>query len=165
MRYYRVNFAGAYGSRDPDPSGGVWDVNVSLVDGWLEGPAGERTSAVEQGDPIRLQVLLEARRELPEPVFAIHVYNELGQVVFGFNRTLAGSQTVRAGRRVRLAGEIENRLVPGRYFVHCYAARSREQGDVALHQLRLFDFVVYGPTGAGKGSVRVDADVEATLEP
>ncbi len=51
-----------------------------------------------------------------------------------------------------------------RYFVHCYAARSREQGDIALHQLRLFDFVVYGPQ-RWKGSVTVDADVEATLEP
>jgi ABC-2 type transport system ATP-binding protein len=165
MRYYRVNFAGAYASRDPDPSGGVWDVNVGLVDGWLEGRAGERATAVEQGAPIRLQILLEARRALPAPVFSIHVFNEFGQMVFGFNRTLAGdADVVPAGRRVRLAGEIENRLVPGRYFVHCYAARSREQGDVALHQLRLFDFVVYGPAG-GKGSVFVDSDVEATLEP
>jgi hypothetical protein len=166
MRYYRVNFAGAHSGRDPDPSGGVWDVNVRLVDGWLEGPAGRRATAVEQGDPLRLQILLEAQRDLPAPVFAIHVYNELGQVVFGFNRELVGgADHVPAGRRVRLAGEIENRLTPGRYFVHCYAARSREQGDIALHQLRLFDFVVYGPTGAGKGSVVVDADVEATLEP
>ena len=53
---------------------------------------------------------------------------------------------------MRLAGEIENRLTPGRYFVHCYAARSREHGDIALHQLRLFDFVVYGPE-RWKGSV------------
>ena len=56
------------------------------------------------------------------------------------------------------------RLTPGRYFVHCYAARSREQGDIALHQVRLFDFVVYGPQ-RWKGSVTVDSDVQATLEP
>jgi hypothetical protein len=52
--------------------------------------------------------------------------------------------------------------MPGRYFVECYVARSREQGDYAMHLLRLLDFVVYG-TPAGKGSVRVDADVEAEL--
>jgi hypothetical protein len=115
-----------------------------------------------------VQILLEARRELESPVFAIHVFNEQGQPVFGFNRTLtlADGQTdaVAEGKRVRLSGEIENRLTPGRYFVHCYAARSREQGDIALHQLRVFDFVVYGPQ-RWKGSVTVDSDVEATLEP
>jgi ABC-2 type transport system ATP-binding protein len=168
MRYYRVNFAGAYGSSEADSSGGTWDVNVSLVDAWIEGAAGERVATIEERDPIRLRIVLEARRDLDAPVFAIHVYNEQGQVVFGFNRKLAHGaglpDEVLAGRRVRLAGEIENRLTPGRYFVHCYAARSREQGDIALHQLRLFDFVVYGPA-RWKGSVTVDADVEATLEP
>jgi ABC-type polysaccharide/polyol phosphate transport system ATPase subunit len=167
MRYYRVNFAGDHGAA-PSATAGTWDVNVRLVDAWLEGAAGERVTAVEERDPIRLQILLEARRELEAPVFAIHVYNEQGQVVFGFNRTLtlaAGEgDAVAEGKRVRLSGAIENRLTPGRYFVHCYAARSREQGDIALHQLRLFDFVVYGPQ-RWKGSVTVDADVEATLEP
>jgi ABC-type polysaccharide/polyol phosphate transport system ATPase subunit len=168
LRYYRVNFAGAHASPAPDPSGGIWDVNVTLVDAWLEGAAGDRVGAIEQGEPIRLQIVLEARRDLDAPVFAIHVYNEFGHPVFGFNRTLTVADGeldgVAAGRRVRLAGDIENRLTPGRYFVHCYAARSREQGDIALHQLRLFDFVVYGPV-SWKGSVVVDADVEATLEP
>jgi ABC-2 type transport system ATP-binding protein len=167
MRYYRVNFAADHGARPSDTTG-PWDVNVRLVDAWLEGAGGERVTAVEERDPIRVQILLEARRELESPVFAIHVFNEQGQPVFGFNRTLtlADGETdaVAEGKRVRLSGEIENRLTPGRYFVHCYAARSREQGDIALHQLRLFDFVVYGPQ-RWKGSVTVDSDVEATLEP
>jgi ABC-2 type transport system ATP-binding protein len=167
MRYYRVNFAADHGARPSDTTG-PWDVNVRLVDAWLEGAGGERVTAVEERDPIRVQILLEARRELESPVFAIHVFNEQGQPVFGFNRTLtlADGETdaVAEGKRVRLSGEIENRLTPGRYFVHCYAARSREQGDIALHQLRLFDFVVYGPQ-RWKGSVTVDSDVKATLEP
>jgi ABC-2 type transport system ATP-binding protein len=168
LRYFRVNFGDAYASPDPDPSGGVWDVNVRLVEAWLEGAAGERAAAVEQGEPIQLQIVLEARHDLEAPVFAVHVHNEQDQLVFGFNRTLTRADgepdAVPAGRRVRIAGEIENRLTPGRYFLHCYAARSREQGDIALHQLRLFDFVVYG-SETGKGSVMVNADVEAALEP
>jgi ABC-type polysaccharide/polyol phosphate transport system ATPase subunit len=167
MRYYRVNFAGDDGARASDAQG-TWDVNVRLVDAWLEGAGGERLTAIEERDPMRIQIVLEARHELEAPIFAIHVFNEQGQVVFGFNRTLTladgQTDTVAAGKRVRLSGDIENRLTPGRYFVHCYAARSREQGDIALHQLRLFDFVVYGPQ-RWKGSVSVDADVEATLEP
>jgi ABC-type polysaccharide/polyol phosphate transport system ATPase subunit len=168
MRYYRVNFAGTHGSAASAEPSGIWDVNVQLTDAWLEGPGGERVTAVEERDPIRVQIVLEARRDLDNPVFAIHVFNEQGMPVFGFNRTLTlgegESDRVPAGGRVRLAGEIENRLTPGRYFVHCYAARSREHGDIAMHQLRLFDFVVYGPE-RWKGSVRVEADVEATLEP
>jgi ABC-type polysaccharide/polyol phosphate transport system ATPase subunit len=167
MRYFRVNFADAYSGR-PESATGTWDVNVRLVDAWLEGTGGERVIAVEEGEPLRIRILLEARRALEAPVFAIHVHNEQGQVVFGFNRTLTLTDgerdNVREGGRVRLAGEIENRLTPGRYFVHCYAARSREQGDIALHQLRLFDFVVYGPQ-RWKGSVVVDSDVEARHEP
>ena len=116
-----------------------------------------------------MQIVLEARRDLEAPVFAIHVFNEQGQV--GVRLQPDADARRRAGRRGGRGpagrgspAQIENRLTPGRYFVHCYAARSREQGDIALHQLRLFDFVVYGPQ-RWKGSVTVDADVEATLEP
>jgi hypothetical protein len=42
-------------------------------------------------------------------------------------------------------------------------ARNRSQGDIALHMMRLLDFVVYG-TQPGPGNVSVDADVKATLE-
>ena len=88
-----------------------------------------------------------------------------GRSVFGFNRTLTladGRDRRGGGGQARSARPARSRtaLTPGRYFVHCYAARSREQGDIALHQLRLFDFVVYGPQ-RWKGSVTVDADVEA----
>jgi ABC-2 type transport system ATP-binding protein len=166
-RYYRVNFAGAYASHEPDPSGGIWDVNADVVDAWLENAAGERVSVVEPGEPIGLRAVLEARSDLEAPVFAIHVFNEVGQMVFGFNRVLTlgpgESDAVPVGRRVRIAGEIENRLAPGRYFLNCYTARSREQGDVAMHMLRLLEFSVRG-TPAGKGSVSVDADVVVVLE-
>jgi hypothetical protein len=70
---------------------------------------------------------------------------------------------VAAGQRVRIARRIENPLLPGRYSVSCMISRNRTQGDLALHVLRLLDFVVYG-TRPGPGSVSVRADVEAALE-
>jgi ABC-type polysaccharide/polyol phosphate transport system ATPase subunit len=168
LRYFRANFAAAYASPDPDPSGGVWDVNVTPVDAWLEDAGGQRIDRVEQGEPIRLRMVLEARRELESPVFGIHFVDELGSTIFGFNRTPSFAPgerpVVRAGGRVRLAGTVENRLLPGRYFVQCYAARSREQGDVAMHLLQLLAFGVSG-TPTRKGSVSVDADVEVEVEP
>jgi ABC-2 type transport system ATP-binding protein len=165
-RYFRVNFAEAYSGRDPAPSGAVWDVNVAPIDAWLENAAGERVENVEQGEPIGLRIVLEARHELEAPVFAIHFVDALGSTIFGFNRSLPFAsgepQVVPAGAHVRIGGTVENRLLPGRYFVQCYVARSREQGDYAMHLLRLLDFVVYG-TPSGKGSVSMHADVEAEL--
>jgi ABC-type polysaccharide/polyol phosphate transport system ATPase subunit len=165
LRYFRANFAREHASRGPVESGGVWDVNVTPVDAWLEDGAGDRMENVELGEPIRLRIVVEARRELESPIFAIHVVDPRGNTIFGFNRNLAGEHdVVPVGGRVRIGGTIENRLLPGRYFVECYVARSRAQGDVALHRLRLLEFVVYG-TPLGKGVVEVDADVTAELDP
>ncbi len=166
-RYYRVNFEGADGRGHDTTTAGVPDVNVRVVGAQVEDEAGAPTDSVEQGEAIRLGVVLEARQELEAPIFGIHVLDAEGVTVFGFNRQLSvgpgEAERVPAGSRVRIAGSIENRLLPGRYFVHCWVARNRTQGDMALHLVRLLDFVVYG-TRSGPGSVHVESDVEASVE-
>jgi ABC-2 type transport system ATP-binding protein len=168
LRYYRLNFAGN-GGYDPTARGAsVPDVNVKLVDMWLEAASGARVQNVEQGEPIRLNVVFEARREMARPVFNFHFLNADGAWVFGFSKRVSNDgrepESVRAGERVRIAGEISNRLVPGRYFVDCWISRDRVEGDVALHVLTLMDFFVYG-TAPGPGSVSVRADLDAVVEP
>jgi ABC-2 type transport system ATP-binding protein len=164
MRYYRFNFAGTGGDDGGPERGGVPDIHARPVDAWIENDAGERVENVEQGQPIGLNVVLRARRELAGPIFGIHFVNADGAVVFGFNRELTVGEgeprRVAAGERVRIAGKIENPLLPGRYFVHCWIFRERNRGG-ALQHLRLFDFIVYG-TKPGLGMVSVKADVEAT---
>jgi ABC-2 type transport system ATP-binding protein len=167
LRYYRLNFAGN-GGYDPTARGAsVPDVNVKLVDMWLEAASGARVQNVEQGEPIRLNVVFEARREMARPVFNFHFLNADGAWVFGFSKRVSNDgrepESVRAGERVRIAGEISNRLVPGRYFVDCWISRDRVEGDVALHVLTLMDFFVYG-TAPGPGSVSVRADLDAVVE-
>jgi hypothetical protein len=71
---------------------------------------------------------------------------------------------VAPGERVRIAGTIENQLLPGSYSVSCIVSRSRNQNDFGMHLMRLMDFVVYG-TRPGPGSVSVRADIEAVAEP
>jgi ABC-2 type transport system ATP-binding protein len=166
LRYYRLNFGGAGEARWGE--GGVPDVNVSIVDAWLEGDGGERVENVEQGRPIAIGAVFEARHDLEAPVFGLHFLNaETGETVFGFNRALtrdAGEpDRMAAGQRVRIAGTIDNPLLPGRYLVNCWISRNRIQGDLALHVVRLLEFVVYG-TRPGPGSVAVHADVEAALD-
>jgi hypothetical protein len=167
MRYYRLNFAGGGGEDGGPEDAGIPDVHARAIDAWLENEAGERIENVEQGQPIGLTVVLEARRELAGPIFGIHFLNVDGAVVFGFNKALTVGEgepdRIAAGQRVRISGKVENPLLPGRYFVHCWIFRQRNQSG-ALQHLRLFDFVVYG-TKPGLGIVSVEADVEAVPDP
>jgi ABC-2 type transport system ATP-binding protein len=162
LRYYRLNFGGHDGTHAGP--GGVPDVNVRVVDAWLENAAGERVENVEQGEPIGIGVIFEARHDLAAPVFGFHFLNADSVTLFGFNRALErADDRLAAGQRVRISGRIENPLLPGRYFVNCWISRNRNQGDLALHVVRLLDFVVYG-TRPGPGSVAVRADVDAVVE-
>jgi ABC-2 type transport system ATP-binding protein len=164
LRYYRLNFGGHDGGAHAQD---VPDVNARLIDVWFESPSGERVENIEQGEQMGFNVIFEARHDLVNPVFGFHFLTADGVQVFGFNRRLelpdGEADVLRAGRRVRLSGTIENRLLPGRYYVSAMISRNRAPGDLALHVLHLLDFVVYG-TEPGPGSVSVGVDVEATLE-
>jgi ABC-2 type transport system ATP-binding protein len=166
LRYFRLNFRSEEGEA-PARGAAVPDVNVRLVDVWLEDPSGARADNVEQGDTIGFNLVVEARHALIEPAFNFHVVNADGAWVFGFSKRLSTEAGQRAalmpGERVRIAGGIENVLLPGRYSIDCWISRQRETGDVGLHVLRLLDFYVYG-TKPGTGSVSVESEVEAVLE-
>jgi ABC-2 type transport system ATP-binding protein len=168
MEYFRLNFGGPEMGSGGSASGGVPDVNARVIHAALENDAGERVDNVEQGQPILLNLTIEARQELAGPIFGVQFLDEDGVVVFGFNRTLTRAEgqddRLTAGQRVRISGTIDNPLLPGRYVVIFAVYRNRNQGDVALQLLRLFDFVVYG-TRPGIGLVSVRADVEAVSEP
>jgi ABC-type polysaccharide/polyol phosphate transport system ATPase subunit len=161
LEYYRLNFALEGTERGPDRE--VPDLNVRVVEGWLEDGAGARVENLEQGSPVRLNLLLEAQRDLEDPGFAVHFYNEEGNEVFGLNPDLGDTKLVRAGSRIRIAGTLENPLLPGRYFVDLWVARNREHGALAMHRMHLLDFVVFG-TRPGAGNVSVVNDVTARLE-
>jgi ABC-type polysaccharide/polyol phosphate transport system ATPase subunit len=162
LRYYRLNFGGTNGSAGP---AGVPDVNVRVIEARLLDAAGEPAANVEQGQPIGLDVVFEARHDLENPVFGFHFLNADGNTVFGFNRDMKPQpgepDRLAAGQRVRISGTVDNPLLPGRYFVNCWITRNRTQGDLALHVVRLLEFVVFG-TRPGPGDVTVKADVEAS---
>jgi ABC-type polysaccharide/polyol phosphate transport system ATPase subunit len=164
LRYYRMNFGGRGERGQPQD---VPDVNARLIDVWLENPAGERVANVEQAEPVGFNVIFEARHDLVNPVFGFHFHTADGNQVFGFTKHLdvaeGAPDVLREGQRVRLSGTIENRLLPGRYFVSAMISRNRSFGDLALHVLRLIDFVVYG-TEPGPGSVSIEVDMEAAIE-
>jgi ABC-2 type transport system ATP-binding protein len=160
-RYLRLNFAQTDAPSQARDQEAMPEMHARLVDAWFEDEAGKRITNLEQGQPIRIRVVVEAREQLPHPVFGFHCTNADGVHVFGLNATLDPNDgepdPVETGQRVRVTGAIENRLTPGRYFISCLIAR--HPGDIDLQRLRPLEFVVYGTPQAGVVSIRADVNV------
>ncbi len=163
LRYYRLNFGGD--ADEVKTPGAMPEVNVRIVDTWLQNAAGERLGNVEQHERLFFHCVIEARRELRNPVFSFQFMDVDGARLFGFNKTLdpspGESDVLHSGERVHISGEVENRLLPGDYHIICWIARNRAVGDLAMHSMRLHDFVVYG-AHPGPGSVQIQDDVSVT---
>ena len=156
LAYYRTNFAAA----DADlPAAGEKrvDVNARVVRGALRDGA----DTLAEGQPIELDVVLEAARPLAQPSFIFHVRNDKGQTVFELIRRLDAE--IAAGRRVVLAGPVENRLLPGHYTLDVYIREDGEEGSMTVQGLRLLHFAVEGSSTL-MGLFKASADVVPELE-
>jgi ABC-type polysaccharide/polyol phosphate transport system ATPase subunit len=165
-RYLRLNFGGHEGIVPAEPGrfAAVPDLHARLVDAGLEGAAGDPVANVEQGEPIRFHAVIEARTEIREPLAAIHCVNAEGVQVFSVHHPLEEG-TVEPGRlapgeRVQISGTIENPLTNGRYELSCWVTSKEESGRLAVQELHLFDFVVFGPKLI-VGTIAVDAQLRA----
>jgi ABC-2 type transport system ATP-binding protein len=161
LRYLRLNFGAAAVQSTDGHDEAVTGFNARIVHAALRSPAGTRVENLELGEPIALDVVIEATRDLARPSFLINVLNEDGQIVFGFLRRL--DRPVPVGGRVRLDGDIDNHLVSGRYFLDCWVRDEGDSGPMAVQGLRLLQFVVFG-TEPRHGIVSVQADVQPVLE-
>ncbi|HEV2791380.1 MAG TPA: Wzt carbohydrate-binding domain-containing protein, partial [Solirubrobacterales bacterium] len=161
-RYLRLNFERDVEGRGTPVSGESEDVR--LLDAWLEDPEGRREPNVEHGEGIKLRFELEALRDLPGLGAGYSVANADGVNVFQSGAMLSrpdGSGEIAAGERVRLEIDLENLLLPGRYFVHLGINLSGEQ-RVSLYVHNAADFVVYGGEEA-LGIVALPARVGASF--
>jgi ABC-type polysaccharide/polyol phosphate transport system ATPase subunit len=164
MLYYRLNFAGPVDGYTGEPLADkpvVLEFNARLHGAQLLDEVGKPVDNLEQGAPIRLDVELEAMTDLDNPLFVVHMTNADGVVVHGFTRAI--EQTVHRGQKIRLAGEIENLLVPGRYAMYLWIGQHRQAGDAAVQPMTLLRFVVFG-TAPRHGVVALRTSVEAELE-
>ncbi len=161
LRYYRLNFSGT-----PERPEGI-ESDIRLLDVWLDDGRGVRLQDVSQGQRFRINLVVEATRDLPSPSFAFELLNVDDVAVSGFGLRLKQSdgrpKPMRAGQRLKVSADLDNRLVPGRYAVVGSISRSRNEGDMVMHDVRLADFLVKG-TDPMPGMVFVNADVRATIE-
>lgn len=166
-RYLRLNFASDSALQGSGGEALVPDLHARVVDSWLEDESGARLTNVESGVPLRLETVIEASRDLVNPIFGFHCYDAEGVHVFGFNHRMSESDgppgTLAAGERIRISCNIENVLASGRYFLRCWVARDRRIGDMALQLLDLLGFVVYD-VDPSPGIVAVKSEVHSSIE-
>jgi ABC-type polysaccharide/polyol phosphate transport system ATPase subunit len=172
-QYIRLNFAGEEERRkasevtyvDGNPHWGARpDLSVKLIDAHLEDEHGKTEPNVEQDQPIRLRATIEARAELIDPVLAIHCHSADSVHVFSLHhgtRTDGGQVRIGTGERMELRATIQNQLVPGRYFLTCWATSHLESGERSAGMIQLLDFVVYG-TPRELGTFYVNGLIEMT---
>jgi ABC-2 type transport system ATP-binding protein len=140
------------------------DLLVRVRDARLDSPAGETTSKLEPGEPIRLTATIEARRELTNPRFRLHVTQADGHPLFAVRLTPGEEEDaiVPAGHLIELSASIDNPLLTGRYAVTCWVTSPRSEREVAQQVTRLVEFSIEGGE-LGEGILRVPGDLEVDL--
>jgi ABC-2 type transport system ATP-binding protein len=119
---------------------------VRLIDARVENAAGEPVAAIEQGEPIRLRIELEAKQDSDGLHIGMIVINADGVGVAELAAGI-GNETrdrpVRAGQRMLIESTLDNPFVTGHYYVNFGINRSFE-GGIALYVPNAMNFVVYG---------------------
>ena len=136
LRYYRLNFGGDR-TKGRARAASRTSTCASSTRG-CENDAGERVENVEQGEPIGLDVVFEARHDLEDPVFGFHFLNANGETVFGFNRTLTvpdgePEPDRRGPARADRGHDREPARCPGATSSTAGSRATATQGDLALH--------------------------------
>jgi ABC-2 type transport system ATP-binding protein len=155
------------GAVDGDaPTQLIPDLLVRVAEARLEGPDGEPRSQLEPGERIRVRAIVEARRELVNPRFRIHVTQADGHPLFAVRLSQGEEEEdaiVEAGRSIELIASFDNPLLDGRYTVACWVTTPRNQHEFAQQVTRLVEFSVEGGE-VSEGIISVPGDLEVDLD-
>jgi ABC-2 type transport system ATP-binding protein len=129
----------------------------------LENEAGEEIASMEKREPIRLRVEVELLREAASVVhvgFVLANADGLGIIEFGEHLNPEDqAKPFSAGQRFSLLGQLENRLAPGRYFLHCGVTSA---GGISVYVENAATFVVFGSARTG-GVISPDLQFEVEM--
>jgi ABC-type polysaccharide/polyol phosphate transport system ATPase subunit len=164
-QYLRLNFEKA---ADPAAlAAAQGSEEVRLLDAWIEDEEGNHQKNCEHGGKLRLRVKLEILRNTPGLAVGFIVADADGVAVFQFGTPVddenGDSLEMEPGAEVTVRAEVENLLLPGRYFVHCGVSRAQE-GGAALYVQNALDFVVFGSNPNTHGFVTLPHEIGASVE-
>ncbi len=161
-RYLEINFpddAPAAASEDltiTGASGHARVISAELLDA-----AGNPARSFAQGEPISLEVVVEAGHRLEEPVFGFQIVNGDDLLLFAPKPfPVNDHRPLESGQRVRFAARISNPLAAGHYFVNCAVGHSPEEPRPIAFRRNAADFMVFGTDEFGG---MVSLDVEASV--
>jgi ABC-type polysaccharide/polyol phosphate transport system ATPase subunit len=128
---------------------------------WFENRAGERVTAISQGEPLAVCMDVRFHAEIDEPIFAMSLRNEPRHTVFATSTRWNEQATGRfgAGDQVRVRIAFENWLAPSRYDVTPSVARAGAGADALDLREDLASLIVHGTRLTGG-----IADVPHTIE-
>jgi hypothetical protein len=140
--YLKLNFEA--GGVSPTGLSGAGE-GARLLECLIEDEVGEETTSVESGVEIRVQTAVELQRETASAVHVGFVFtNADGLGIFEFGQVMDPEQQAEpfpAGKRFDLLARVENRLAPGRYFIHVGMTSA---GGISTYTENAATFVVYG---------------------
>jgi ABC-type polysaccharide/polyol phosphate transport system ATPase subunit len=118
--YNLINFSrvrAERGEADPEEAGERTEGTAEVLNAWFEAPDGEILLTTDQGEPCTVRMDVRFSVAVTDPIFAITLQNEAGNVAFSTNtvaqRISTGSFGARTTATVRI--KFDNRLAPGRY--------------------------------------------------
>ncbi|HEX5526399.1 MAG TPA: ABC transporter ATP-binding protein [Solirubrobacterales bacterium] len=162
--YLRLNFERESEDTGATPAAATSE-EVEVLDAHLEDAGGARIDRLEHGEPIRIRLELEVKRDLPGLDVGFILVNADSVGVFNFGIPVGEApgrdRAVKAGQRVSVRAELENSLVAGRYFVNCGINRAFE-GGIALYVQNAIDFLVFGGPHT-RGLVYPEVEIEAEI--
>jgi ABC-type polysaccharide/polyol phosphate transport system ATPase subunit len=165
-RYLELNFGTRAAGRRPQElgPGGSEPRDARFVEVNLTHDSGEPAGSFEQGEPIQLEIVVEAIRPLERPVFGFQIVNADGLLIFAPEPfPLGDGDSVAAGERVRVRATIANPMTADHYFVHCAVAGPGRPARPIAFRKNAADFIVFGTRSFG-GVVGLDYQATAARE-
>jgi ABC-2 type transport system ATP-binding protein len=159
--YLKLNFEAA--GESPTGSVGGGSEGAQLLSCRIEDAAGEEAASIESREDIRVRTDIELLRETSSAVHVgFVVTNADGLGVFEFGELMNPEDQAEpypAGQRFSLLGKVENRLAPGRYFLHVGVTSA---GGISTYAENAATFVVFGgPKTNGVISPMLQFEVES----
>ncbi len=146
-RYLERNFEGFHGTQPTHhPPEKEEEARAEITDVWAEGPDGQRVDAVAHGTRLRLNVTIEVREHVVEPVVEIWVDDEddARVVATSTRKWGAPAHALERGDRLDVTLDAPNILRDGRYHIGCSLLSGSAALDIVALVNRHKSFHSYG---------------------
>ncbi|HTT93799.1 MAG TPA: ABC transporter ATP-binding protein [Solirubrobacterales bacterium] len=165
-KYLQLNFEAESNPEEDATAGPLPESDsVRLLDAQLVDETGSPIKALPNDQPVRVRIELEALRESTGLHAGLILTNSEEIGVYEYAIPIGGEDKpmpVRAGQRMSIVTEIENRLVADHYFLSMGINRTYE-GGLALYIPNMVDFLVFGGKKS-RGVVVLDQQTRSKIE-